>query len=70
MVDEQTSDLRDSENKQRAILESLADGVITLDHEFIIKSINPAIEKIFGYTSEDIVNRKSIQLLTMKKHCR
>ena len=58
MVDEQTSDLRNSENKQRAILNSMTDGVITLDSEFIIKNVNPAVTKIFGYSAEDIINRK------------
>ena len=57
MVDEQTSDLINSENKQRAVLESLVDGVITLDDNFIITNINPAVTKIFGYSHEDIINR-------------
>lgn len=58
MVDEQTSDLRNSENKQRAILDAMADGVITLNSEFIIKNINPAVTEIFGYTANDMINRK------------
>ena len=58
MVEEQTHDLRNSESKQRTILESMTDGVITLDNEFIIKSINPAVTKIFGYSAEDIINKK------------
>ena len=57
MVDEQTSDLINSENKQRAVLESLVDGVITLDNNFIIKSINPAVTNIFGYSHVDIISR-------------
>ena len=58
MVDEQTSGLRNSENKQRAILESMTDGVITLNHEFVIKNINPAVSKIFGYSHDDLINKK------------
>jgi len=58
MVDEQTSDIRNSEHKQRAILNSMTDGVITLNNEFIIKNINPAVTKIFGYSADDIINRK------------
>lgn len=57
MVDEQTSDLRNSENKQRAILESMDDGVITLNKDFIIKNINPAVTTIFGYSADDIINK-------------
>ncbi len=58
MVDEQTIDLRHNEHKQRAILNSMTDGVITLNNEFIIKNINPAVTKIFGYSAEYITNRK------------
>ena len=58
MVEEQTSELRNNENKQRAILESMSDGLITIDSEFTIKSINPAITKLFNYTESTIVNQK------------
>ncbi len=58
MVEEQTSELRNNENKQRAILNSMGDGVITLDNDFVIKSINPAITTLFGYLSKNIVNQK------------
>lgn len=67
MVEEQTSDLRNSESKQRAILESMTDGVITLDNEFIIKSINPAAMDIFGYTSENIINKKLSLIISNAK---
>ena len=58
MVEEQTRDIRNSEHKQRAILNSMTDAVITLNNEFVIKNINPAVTKIFGYSIEDLVNRK------------
>ena len=58
MVEEQTSDLKNSENKQRAILESMSDGVITLNHDFYIQEINPAVTKMFGYSERDSVNKK------------
>ena len=68
MVQEQTSDLRNSESKQRAILESMTDGVITLDSEFIIKSINPAAMNIFGYTTENIINKKLSLIISNTKN--
>ena len=58
MVNDQIGDLRNSENKQRAILESMTDCVITLDKDFLIKNINPAVTKIFGYSAENVINRK------------
>lgn len=58
VVKEQTSDLINSDSKQRAILESMSDSVITLNNEFIIQSINPAVTNMFGYSSEDMINKK------------
>ena len=58
MVEEQTSDIRNNEHKQRAILNTMTDGVITLNNEFTIKNINPAVTKIFGYSAENLINRK------------
>jgi len=58
MVNEQTSVLKNSESKHRAILESMSDGIITLNNNFHIQEINSAITKIFGYTTKDTVNRK------------
>lgn len=57
IVDDKTSSIRNSESKQRAILESMADGVITLDKNLIIKNINPAVTNIFGYCPNDLTNR-------------
>jgi len=39
------------------LLESMADGVFTLDHEGIITLWNPAMEKITGFTKEEAVGR-------------
>ncbi len=64
MVDEQTSDIRNNEHKQRAILDSMTDGVITMDQSFTIININPAVSEIFGYSSEDLINRKLNFLIT------
>ncbi len=45
--------LRASEERIRAIL---VDGILTLDAKGHIVSSNPAAERIFGYTSEQMVN--------------
>jgi PAS domain S-box-containing protein len=44
-----------SEEKHRAIIESVTDGIITIDENGIVTSINPAGEHIFGYRSDKIV---------------
>lgn len=55
MVSDQTYDLRNSETRQRAILESMHDSVITLDDELNIKDVNPAVETMFGYSKEESI---------------
>ena len=46
-----------------AIIESAIDGIITFDDDGIIKSMNPAAEKIFGYASNEAIG-KSIKMLS------
>ena len=51
---EAKSALIKSEQELREILASLVEGVITADENGKVLSINPAAEKIFGYSNEDI----------------
>ena len=50
-------DLRQSEERMRAILESALDCVITMDHEGRIVEFNPAAEKTFGYRRDEAIGR-------------
>ena len=47
--------LRESENRARAIFESAVDGVITFDQDRRIETVNPAAEKLFGYSAGELV---------------
>jgi len=51
-------ELRDSETRLRAILETAVEGIITIDSDSTIESFNPAAEKIFGYKSSEVIGRK------------
>jgi PAS domain S-box-containing protein len=43
------------EEEIRSIVSSLADGVITIDEKGIIRSANPAMHGLFGYTPEELI---------------
>jgi PAS domain S-box-containing protein len=49
--------LRDSEEQLKAIVESAADGIITIDQTGTIESANAAIEAIFGYAKGELIGR-------------
>ena len=52
-----------SETYLRAVVDNVAEGLITLDERGRIESFNPAAERIFGYTSAEIVERHFGRLL-------
>ncbi|MGA3108836.1 MAG: PAS domain S-box protein, partial [Candidatus Bathyarchaeia archaeon] len=46
--------LQESEAKIHSILDTVVDGVITIDGSGIVRSFNPAAERLFGYKFEEI----------------
>ena len=56
-------ELRGSEERLRAILNTAVDAVITLDDQGLIESCNPATERLFGWAAGDLVNRSIGRLL-------
>ncbi len=53
----------------RAVLESMADGVFTLDWEKKITSFNPAAEQITGWTSEEAIGRSCKEVMKSRYAC-
>lgn len=49
--------LLDSEARMRAILETTVDGIMSFDEQGMIESINPAGERMFGYTASELTGR-------------
>ena len=56
------SDLRDSAERLRAILETAVEGIITIEKNGIIESFNRAAEKIFRYTAGEAIG-KNVKIL-------
>lgn len=52
-----TAELFKESVRLRSILNSIADGVFTVDKNRLITSLNPAAEKITGYKKEDVIGK-------------
>ncbi len=59
--------LRESEARLRAIVDAAVDGIITIDEQGIIESVNSAVQCIFGYAPEELVGR-NISVLMPEPH--
>jgi PAS domain S-box-containing protein len=60
---ETEENLRHSEARHRAILESSLDAVVTMDHEGRIVEFNPAAESTFGRERSDAIGRRLAEMI-------
>ncbi|MBW8002154.1 MAG: PAS domain S-box protein [Planctomycetes bacterium] len=60
--------LKRSENKTRTLLQASPIGILAIDKEGNIVFTNPAIEKMFGYQENELINNKIEMLLLEKLH--
>lgn len=52
----------------RAIVDNAVDGIITIDKRGIIQTINPAVERMFGYTADEAVGANVNRLMPQPYH--
>ena len=60
--------LRASEARWRAVVESAVDAVIVMDARGRIEAFNPAAERLFGYTEDDVIGQNVSTLMPSPDH--
>ena len=60
-------DLRDAEARARGVLDSVPEGIVIIGATGCIESFNPAAERLFGYSAEEVIG-KNISLLMPSPH--
>ncbi len=60
--------LRENVDRIRAILETVPDGIITINAQGIIETFNPAAERMFGYAASEISGRNVKVLMPEPYH--
>jgi PAS domain S-box-containing protein len=61
------SAVREGERHVHAIMENVADSLITIDEAGIVQTINPAVERMFGYTTAELIGQ-NIKVLMPTPH--
>jgi PAS domain S-box-containing protein len=51
-------ELKSSEARKAAILDSALDSIVTIDHQGLITEFNPAAEQTFGYRREHVMGKR------------
>ncbi len=55
--------MQKSEERLRLVLDAVVDGIITIDEGGIVKDVNPAAERIFGYGRAEMIGRNVSMLM-------
>ena len=55
--------IAESESRMRAIVNTVVDGIITIDEQGTIENANPAAARIFGYNLEEVIHRNVRMLM-------
>lgn len=56
-VKERTAELARSEARTTAIVTTAVDAIVTIDETGVIRSINPATERMFGYEADELLGQ-------------
>ena len=61
------ADVQSSEARMRAILDAALDCVVTMDHRGNVVEFNPAAERTFGYSREEVLGREMADFIVPER---
>lgn len=56
-------ELRESEARSRIVVETVADAIVTVDEGSVIRFVNPATERVFGYSKGELLGAHLTMLM-------
>ncbi|MCW9003242.1 MAG: CHASE domain-containing protein, partial [Rhodospirillales bacterium] len=63
LVEQRTAEIRDRESFLDSLVVSAVTGIVTIDDRGIVKSFNPAAEKMFGYAESEVIGNNVSMLM-------
>lgn len=66
--DQGTQELRDREQRIHAILNTVIDGIITINDKGLIETFNPAAKRLFGYEELEVIGKNIKMLMPAPYH--
>lgn len=67
-VRDRTHELAASESRNRAVVDTAVNPIITMDQRGIVRSFNPAAERNFGYQADEVIGRNVNMLMPEPYH--
>ena len=62
-VEERTSELRESVEKYRSLVESISDVIFECDRRGMLTYISPVVRNVFGYEAEDLIGKTFLEFV-------